>query len=824
MHPLPTIHGIPSSSAAGLSAAQARQLFQQYGPNELPEPSRPSLFELFIRQYTNPFFLLLGAAALFAVVLGAAVDATLILTILFVMGIIGFWQEYKAERTIQALKGLVVPQATVIRDGVETRVPVRELVPDDILLLAAGDKVSADAQVLQSHSGEVDESILTGESLPVAKTTGQGQAEEHRLFTGTVVTHGSIRAIITATGARTRLGQIVGTIATIVDAPTPLEQKITRLARQLLVAVLAAVCVITLLDLLLGKPMEQVLLTNLSLAVAAVPEGLPAVITIALAVGAQRMARQSAIVRKMNAIEALGSAQVICTDKTGTLTTGVMRVRTIVLGATGRVYGAKAVRLTPQDPITLSLTLCNKAVNAHIAETSSSELVGDPTEVALLKAVEEQGLSVEEIRSQYRLVHEYSFDQRHRRMSVVVERDGYHILFTKGAPETVLTLSTYVYEAGKRRILTKRKREIVGEQIEYLGKLGYRLLGLGTREVTPAVHQREAVEQELTWIGLVALSDPLRAETPEAVRRARSAGIDVVMVTGDHEQTAFTIAKEAGLLVQDGKVVSGEQLETMRDDKLGEILDEVVVYARVSPEQKLRLVRAFQKKGKVTVVTGDGVNDAPALKQADVGIAMGKTGTDVAKEAADMIIVDDNILTVMRAVEEGTRITHNTARATNYLLACNIGEMLTIIGAALLALPTPLTAGQILWMNMVTDGLPAVALAQDTGVQDGIRRRQQGSGLVNSRTLVGAGLAMAAVALFLFVLAYAVGGAAYGRTVAFTALVGMQLLAALGIRGLHAKLWSNPLLYMAIVLTVLLHIAILTMPNLRTIFAVTPLW
>ncbi|MDP3724354.1 MAG: cation-transporting P-type ATPase [bacterium] len=797
----------------GLTTAQAREARSKSGPNILPEPRRATSLVLFFRQFAHPFVLILMVASILALVFGATIDAVFILAIVAMIGIVGFLQEYKAERTIAALKRMVMPEATVFRDGEKMRLAVAELVPGDVVEVQTGERISADGFLVESHNLEVDESALTGESLAVEKQVDDA-AQERAVFMGTTVVNGRGLFKVTAIGGETAFGKIVQSLKTIEDDSTPLEKQLQKIAKQLALLAIAVAGVITLLDFLNARPLADVMLTNISIAIAVVPEGLPVILTVALAVGAQRMAAKKAAVRRMSAVESFGDVDVICTDKTGTLTTGKMRVdRTWVF------QGEK-------DMFLRAMVLCNTAMVVQKVNHGSSDFFGDPTEIALLQYAQEQNVSIEQTRTSSAVVHEFSFDQKRKMMSVVVTKGSGALVFSKGAPDVILAAS----------YLSPKQREDIQKEVTRMVDKGLRVLGVAVKEERSSKKEhwnRDLVEHNLTFLGLVGMIDPPRSEVAAAIQDAVRAGIRVVMVTGDHEKTARYVAEKVGLLQQGDEIMTGEQLERVNEMDLPTVLSRVRIFARTTPLQKLRIVRGFQRMGKLTAVTGDGVNDAPALKQADVGIAMGQTGTDVARNASDIVLTDDNFSTIIAAVAEGRKIATNVRTAARFLLICNIGEGATIIGAAAASLlpafagiPTPLVAVQLLWMNLVADGFPALALALESHTDRSLSSfaRQKNSAFLSLRPLFLWGGVLGGIIALVYVLSWRALPLEYARTLTFTLLVCAQLFVAFFVRVSHGPFWRNPFLLLTVLVSLALQVMIVTHPFFQRIFHTVPLW
>ncbi|MBI5450694.1 MAG: cation-translocating P-type ATPase [Gammaproteobacteria bacterium] len=704
------------SPDTGLSMAEAHARLMRHGRNILTSEARVTPLRRLLSQFKSPVVITLLVATVISALLGETRDAIAIAAIVVINAIIGYVQEAKAEAAVAALKKLSAPRARVLRDGNILEVVAPEICPGDILVLEAGDYVPADCRIILASQLAVDEAILTGESLPVTKDSspvaGSAILAERRnmLFGSTAVVTGSARAVVTAVGMDTQIGHIAGLLATVSIAKTPLQQMLEKVSSKLLVFCAVIVLMVAVLGILHGEKWLDVLMTAISLAVAAIPEGLPTVVTLALALAIRRMTKRNAIVRHMPAVETLGSTNVICTDKTGTLTTGKMRVRETFTVSQGIVRAGGSARndSAEGEALVVSGVLCsNAAVNDAAAAT------GDPTEVALLYLAQDHHHSARALNARYPRLAEWSFDSNRKRMSVAVQADGKVVIHCKGAPESVLPLC----------LISEQDKAEIDKAVIALSSQGRRLLAiaqhtlpLAATDFNPATFSDHAsVEHNLTFLGLVAIADPPRQESIPAIQACKAAGIKVVMITGDHPVTAWAIAGELGI-VEDGRfdqVLTGAELEKMTAGELSARVEQVAVYARVSPEHKLKIVQAWQGRGNIVAMTGDGVNDAPALKQASIGIAMGKGGTEVARQASSMILTDDNFSTIVAAVEEGRSIYGNIRRTIQYLLSGNLSEILVMLGAAVAGLPAPLAPIHLLWINLVTDGLPSLALAAE---------------------------------------------------------------------------------------------------------------
>jgi Ca2+-transporting ATPase len=725
--------------STGLSTADARQRLDRYGPNELQALARSSAWHTLAAQFKNLLVIILLAATALSGILGHGLEAVVIAVIVLFAVVLGFVQEFRAERALEALRQMAAPIAHAVRDGVETTVPARELVPGDVILLRAGDRVPADARVTVAVNLAIDESALTGESAAVEKGSGALESSDlpigdrHNMtYAGTLVARGRGHAVVVATGMSTEFGHISGLVQTVQSGRTPLQENLDRLGATLGKAALVVVALIVALGMWRGMPPLDMFVFGIALAVAVVPEALPAVVTISLAMGVRRMVKRQALVRRLPVVETLGSTSVVCSDKTGTLTRNEMTVRRIttaealveVSGVGYDPVGEFSTDGVPVEPSPVVRELLRAAVLASDARVSLGQqgrwrVEGDPTEGALIVASEKANLDQATLNRLHPRVHEITFTSERRRMTTLhAAGAGALVAYSKGAVDAILPdCVAWAREAGDAP-LDARSRDTVMQHERDMASAGLRVLAIARKQPADVAD----AEQQMTFVGLVGMMDPPRAEARSSVETCRDAGITPVMITGDHPLTAAAIGSEIGLL--DGRrVLSGHALSKMSDAELARDVAEIGVYARVSPADKLRVIAAWQKRGDVVAMTGDGVNDAPALKKADVGIAMGVTGTDVSKEAAAITLLDDNFATIVAAVEEGRIVFDNIRKYLSFLLSSNIGEILLMAGAALAGLPLPLSAVQILYVNLATDGLPALALAVDPPDTDLMRRR-----------------------------------------------------------------------------------------------------
>ncbi|MDL1909317.1 cation-translocating P-type ATPase [Chloroflexi bacterium CFX6] len=727
-----------SSGREGLSSQEAAERLSRHGPNELLAARHISPWEILLEQFKNVLIIILLIATALSAFLGEGVDAIAIAVIvLFAVGL-GFVQEYRAERAIEALRKMAAPTASVLRDGEEEEIPAREVVPGDVVILRAGDKIPADARLIEAVNLQAEEAALTGESVPVEKSTqpvGNGSLalgdRRNMVYGGTAVTYGRGRAVVTATGMGTEFGKIAQLLQTVESGKTPLQENLDKVGNALARAAFVIVAIIAGVGYFRGQLLIDMIIFGIALAVAVVPEALPAVVTISLAIGVQKMVKRHALVRRLPAVETLGSTTVICTDKTGTLTRDEMTVRRVfvaghLLNVSGAGYdpngnfSSNGSSLEPSDQLKELLRGAALASDARIVFNEADRrwrIKGDPTEGALVVAAAKAGVKKAEVDEQYPRVNEIPFTSETKRMTTLHRMDGKVVAYSKGAPEIILETCARQLTAEGEIELDAAGRERIFAAAQEMANDALRVLAVAARREATI----ENAEAGMTFLGLLGMIDPPRIEAKESIRTCEKAGIKVVMITGDHPLTAQAVARELSLL-KTGRIVTGSQLDAMSDEEFDEQVDEIEVYARVSPAHKLRVVTALQKKGHIVAMTGDGVNDAPALKKADIGIAMGITGTDVTREAAAMTLTDDNFASIVAAVEEGRGIFGNIKKYLMYLLSSNIGEIGLMAGATLLGLPIPLLAVQILYVNLATDGLPALALAVDPPEEDLMRR------------------------------------------------------------------------------------------------------
>lgn len=855
-----------SHSERGISEEEGRQRLIKYGLNQLHTGKKISPWRIFGEQFTGFMVLVLLGAAVVSFCLGERADALTIIAIIILNAVLGFIQEYRAEKSLAALKELTAPTAHVCRDGKIQQISAAHVVPGDILMLESGDRVAADARIIEAYSLEVNEATLTGESMAVFKDEralpGNRLAlgDQHNMvFAGTVVTSGRGKAVVVAAGMMTEIGKIADLIDKAPDEATPLQKRLEQLGRYLILICLVVCAAVGTLGFLRGEEPRQMFLAAVSLAVAAIPEGLPAIVTIALAIGVQKMIRRRAIIRKLPAVETLGCATIICSDKTGTLTQNKLAVTRlwvpdqeypIPLVSKAPLASGKNLQSGPPKsaPVNTQLqklletgVLCN---NAQL-ESDGKSITGDPTEGALLIAARQYGIDPGNLQSRRHRIGEIPFSSERKRMGVWVKNpdrspeEAPVFLLVKGAADVILGRCDRILTASGPIPINQHWRTVIQGKIERWGADALRILAFAYRngrmtETGPPGRNDNDPETGLIFVGLAGMIDPPRPESRLSIEKSKRAGILTKMITGDYPRTAAAVAKQIGLLRPCGKIITGSEMDTLSDEALESVIDDIDVFARVSPHHKLRVVRALKKNGAIVAMTGDGVNDAPAVKEADIGVAMGISGTDVTKEASAMIIADDNYAAIVAAVEEGRIIYENIRKFIRYLLSCNIGEILTIFGGILMGLPFPLLPIQILWVNLVTDGLPAIALGMEPA-EPGIMHRpprppREG---IFSRGLgykiIWQGLVIGGATLLIYLYKLNSGaGLESCRTAAFAALVFAQLFFVFQCRSEEQAMFQiNPLenkyLLAAVFVSGAMQIAVMTIPWLQTVFYTTPL-
>jgi len=837
---------LASDPSGGLTQAEAAARRQRFGPNRLAEAPARSPWLLFFSQFKSVLILVLMAASALAAFVGDLQDGAVILVVILINALLGFYQEFQAEKSLAALKKMLALQTEVRRDGRSQSLAADLLVPGDVVMLKAGDKIPADGRILCAHALEVDESSLTGESLPVAK---QSQAlasislplaeRSNMLYMNNAVTRGRAEMIVTETGMATEIGKLAGLLAQSEDAATPLQRQLDGLGKRMAAIALSVIGLLFTVNLLRGEELLQTAFTSIALAVASIPEGLPTVVTVTLALGLHRMARQHAIVKRLAAVETLGCTTVICTDKTGTLTLNEMTARSVFYqGRNFRVTGSgyrPDGEIRPADGekapsdlsrLLLPLVLCN---NSHVRENRA---LGDPMEAALLVLAAKGDIDNEEIAFQWPRLAELPFDAAHKFMATFHRQDEKIRLFIKGAPEVLIRMCRFA--AGEEGEPMPMRPEALLAQNERMAETGLRVIGVAERTLLlhDFEHEGDLFQyiEDLTFLGLIGLMDPPRQEARQAIRLCHRAGIRIKMITGDQKITASAIAKELGL---SGRVIEGSELAALDDRSLSALIDGIAVFARTAPEQKVRIIQALKAEGHIVAMTGDGVNDAPALKTADIGIAMGITGTHVAKEAATMVLADDNFATIVRAVREGRVIYENMVKFIRFQLSTNIGAILTVASAPLLALPLPFSAVQLLWINIIMDGPPAMSLGIDP-CRDGTMSeppRATEARILSWRrfgNLFAYGLTMAVGTLGVLYYDLLNGDEAHAKTLAFTTFVLFQVFNVFNARSeretaFNEQFFANKMLWLSILGVVILQFIATHWPPAQLIFRTTEL-
>jgi len=836
------------SSKDGLTLAGAKAKLKEYGPNELIQSQRFPVAKRLLAQFTDLLVIILIIAGLAAFALGEKVDAGVILGIVVLNALIGFFQEFKAERSLEALRSMVEPTALVLRDGKEQKINAKHLVPGDIIVLSEGNKIPADCRLVETVSFQTQEATLTGESVPVSKfiraikdVPVSGQS--NMVFMGTIVVKGRAKALVTATGMKTEFGKIADMTQVVQEEPSPLQQELFHVGKFIGKATLLICLFVFTWGVLSGHELFSMFLFAVSLAVAAVPEGLPATVTIALAMGVQRMAGKKSIVRRLASVETLGSATVICSDKTGTLTKNEMTVKALyandkLVEVTGAGYRPKGdfysgeTLMGPKDldefhHLLCIASLCNDANLVTTEKAHAWGILGDPTEGALIVAGEKMKLDLDVLRDEYPRVDEIPFDSVSKRMTTIHTHGKEKVAFMKGAPDEVIKRCTKISVHGKVFRLTKEKKLELLKQNKKMASQALRVLAFAYRELPKGKNE---IEENLTFLGLMGMLDPPREGVKEAVKLCKDAGIKITIITGDFGVTAQAVAKDIGINAD--LVIDGEELERMTDDDLDEVLEKDIIFSRASPKHKLRIVSALQQKGHIVAVTGDGVNDAPALKKAEIGVAMGISGTDVSKESSDMILTDDSFSAIVQAIKEGRTIYDDIQKFFRYVFSSNIGELMTIFFGMLLGLPLPLLATQILWVDLGTDVLPALALGIDPSEKDVMSRKPRNPKTrmitlhkffmwLLAGTVIGAGTIVA----YLLTLDQGIPKA---RTVAFTLMVMYQMVNVFNCRSNNESLFkvgllSNPYLLATVAFSISLQVLVVYTPFLQTLFHTVPL-
>jgi Ca2+-transporting ATPase len=835
-----------SNCASGLSLAEASDRYDRHGPNRLAEKPPKSPWLLLFSQFKSILILVLMTAAALATAIGDIKDGIVILAVVIINALLGFYQEFQAEKSLTVLKKMLALQAEVRRDGRNRELPAELLVPGDIVILKAGDKIPADGRIIVAHTLEVDESSLTGESVPAAKQN-QALAREslplaersNMLYMNNAVTRGRAEMIVTATGMATEIGKLAGLLAQTEDGATPLQRQLDSLGKRMALIALAVIIVLFFGNLWRGEALIQTAFTSIALAVAAIPEGLPTVVTVTLALGLHRMARQHAIVKRLAAVETLGCTTVICTDKTGTLTLNQMTARSIfyqsqnyrVTGSgyqlAGKIFPL-AGNSMPDDMtrLLLPLALCN---TSHVHE---NQALGDPMEAALIVLAAKGGIDKERANREWPHIAEIPFDAAHKFMATFHQKDGEITIFVKGAPEVLINMCRFVADSDESRIPIQQ--DALLSQNEKMAATGLRVLGVAEHTLPSHLFVADGnlfrYIEDLTFIGLIGLMDPPRQEAYQAIQLCRKAGIHIKMVTGDQKVTASAIARELGLT---GAVIDGDELAALDDLELSAAINDIAVFARTAPEQKVRIIQALKAKGHIVAMTGDGVNDAPALKTADIGIAMGIAGTHVAQEAATMVLTDDNFATIVKAVKEGRGIYDNMVKFVRFQLSTNIGAILTVACAPLLALPVPFTAVQLLWINIIMDGPPAMSLGIDPCRKAGMTEPPRATearilSLRRFSNLFSYGLTMAIGTLGVLYYGLQTGNSDHAKTLTFTTFVLFQVFNVFNARSekdsiFNHHFFTNRVLWLTLLGVILLQILVIHWPPAQLIFRTTTL-
>ena len=840
-----------NTSEEGLTDKEVKERLLQYGPNKLAEEEKINKLKILLHQFTSPLIYILLIAAIVTFLLKEYIDTGVIMAVVLLNAIIGYIQEFKAEESVRALKKMIVPKARVLRDGIEKEINSLELVPGDIVLLSSGSKVPADLRLFRTIELKVEEAMLTGESIPAEKIISTIKEDNltpgdqrNMAFMGTVVVSGRAKGVVVETGQRTVLGQIAKEVREVSAFKTPLQDKLERFARLIGFAVLGFSALIFWAGIMLGAKASDMFMTAVATAVSAIPEGLPVAVTITMAIGVARMARRNAIVRKLPAVETLGSTTVIGSDKTGTLTKNEMTVRLIFDGektyeVTGSGYEPEGVILYEQTTVSLDELknlrqvlrigfLCNES-NVY-EEDGLYKVDGDPTEGALIVSASKAGLRIEDEKDNHPQIEILPFESERGYMATLHKYKEKKFVFVKGAPERVLDMCTM------RMVDKGLEKNKILHVANIFAKEGLRVLAMAYKEVPSDLEEitHHDVESNMVLAGLQGMLDPPRPEAVDAIRGCKEAGIRVVMITGDHATTASAIAGMLGITTEESNVLTGKEIETMADDELFNTVKNVSVFARVAPQHKLRIARQLARHGEIVAVTGDGVNDAPALKAAHIGIAMGGTGTDVAKEASDMVLADDNFASIFAAVEEGRVVYDNIRKVTLFLVSCGFGELIAILATIVMGIPIPYIPAQILWLNLVTNGLQDVALAFEPG-EKGIlnkppRKPKEGilSSLIIQRTFL-MGIVLAAGTLYVFMSDLNSGvPLERARTAALTTMVFFQFYQALNCRSETESIFSmspmsNPFLFYAMIAALFAQLAVLYVPALQWIFRTVPL-
>lgn len=850
----------------GLSSEEAENRLKTLGENILLEKKKKSAVSILLSQFNDFIIWVLFGATVISLFMGEKADAITITAIIILNGIMGFIQEYRTEKSMEALKQLTAPTVKVVRDGRMIVIPAREIVSDDLILLEAGDRVPADSMLIDASGIQVDESLLTGESVPVDKMAVE-ESDKHSIvgtpqntiYMGTIITNGRGKAVVISTGMATEMGKIADMLQSVGEEETPLQRRLDKMGKVMVFCCIIACAIVTVTGILKGENIYTMFLAGVSLAVAAIPEGLPAIVTVSLTLGVQRMLKRNALVRKLPAVETLGCTNVICSDKTGTLTENKMTIRSIYcdgnnIEVSGIGYDVEgdflrnSKKISPkQDPVVGMLL--EAAVSCNNSEIKTSKpggrilqfrrsgneiesASGDPTEIAILVCAYKAGILKKDIDMRYVRLDEIAFDSNRKRMSVIVKHGGEYYIFLKGAIDNTLDLCNYACFSSGIKKMTPQIKNMIFQQNDRMAREALRVLAIAYRKlnILPVKKDIGIYEKDLVFLGLVGMIDPPRMEAVRAIETCKIAGIKPVMITGDHKETAVAVAKQLRLIRDGDRVLTGKDLDMIDDKSLGKIVNETSIYARVTPKHKLRIVKAYKNNGHIVAMTGDGVNDAPAVKEADIGVSMGQSGTDVTKEASAMVLLDDNFATIVAAVEEGRIIYDNIRKFIRYLLSCNLGEVLTMFIASLLGFSIPLLPIQILWVNLVTDGLPAIALGVDHPDKDVMRRPPRGkgesvfsNGLAFKIVFRGILIGLCTFGIYAITLNISGGDLQKARTMAFATLVMSQLIHVFECRSerhsiFEINFFRNMYLVFAVMIsTAMLSIAIY-LPALQPVF------
>lgn len=851
----------------GLTSKEAEKRLKIYGKNELVKRKKISPLKIFFNQFSDFMTIILLLATFFSLCMGETIEALTIIFIVFLNAVLGFWQEFKTEKTLEALKNLAAPTAMVIREGNHLIIPAAEVVPGDIIIVEAGNRVPADAVLIEAKNLTTDESMLTGESIPVEKEASKKsflrKAEEtptsnQTIFMGTSITSGKGIGIVINTGMNTEMGKIADMLQNIEEDQTPLQKRLEKMGKYLVYGCLILCGLVSIIGILKGESIFNMILAGISLSVAAIPEGLPAVVTISLAIGVQKMLKKNALIRRLPAVETLGCTTVICSDKTGTLTENKMVVRKIKIGSetfeitgagfepigdfisNGKIIIPKTHRAL-MDCLTAG-ALCNNAdlikVNekAKYQKTTIWSIYGDPTEGAILVAAAKAGITTNWLKNIYTRIHEIPFDSTKKMMTTVYKNNQGKInSFTKGAPDVIINLCSHFQDSKGIHPLDSQIKAKILNDISEMASEALRVIAVAKKVLPDRKFNENDLEKNLIFLGIMGMIDPPRKEAIDAIKKCKKAGIKTVMITGDHQLTAKAIAKDLGIITTNEKVITGDQIDKLNDLEFDKAVLETSVYARVSPRHKLKIVKSLKRNGHIVAMTGDGINDGPAVKEADIGISMGITGTDVTKESSSMILLDDNFSTIVSAVEEGRAIYDNIRKFIRYMLSCNIGEVLTMFLGTFLSTPVPLIPIQILWVNLVTDGLPGIALGLDPAEKDIMERKPRSPdehifshGLLGTILIRGILIGLGTLAAFCIEYFILNKGLEAARTAGFTTLVISQLIHVFECRSetkdlFQISLFENKYLLWAVAISTIMLLGVLYIPYFQGIFKTVPL-